>query len=418
MDTGWPGFSKSVIEFSANGYVQEFIAEFSITDMTPLEYPYLYAVAFGLVLGAAELMARYRDEPFAIFESKAAFGYIGLNGFLSALSLYLIGVLGLSFSPESAVSAQQMVDDFNKAASEITTKAGDNTEIKAMLAKALEDVRQFLAPQTTASAQIYNILMAGFGGAAFFRSSVMRSKVGEKDVSVGPGLVIDTMLSALDREVDRVRAINRSIAVEKLLPWITLRDAAEVIVPYCIELMQNLNSEERVNLNAKLDQALTQIVTQDKDDPIKPFTLCLNVVEFVGFDVLETAIKSLRSLSVLDKVDVAERKARERASKQADVLDKIDLTFRQLSDADAAGENNSQSIAAADGDDTMAGGAEDTVTAAQDQTVAAPSGETVSALPHDTSVVDGVADDDTIDGDDAGHDSVTAGKPPKDSDTV
>lgn len=420
MDTRWLEFSRSVIEFSANNTVREFFANPSLPDMTPLEYPYAYAIAFGLILGAAELMARYRDEPFGIFKSKAALLYIALNGLLSAISLYLIGVLGLSFSPESADSAQQMVDGFRTAASEIASKASDDTEIKAMLAKALEDVRQFLTPQTTASAQIYNILMAGFGGAAFFRSSVMRTKIGEKEVSVGPGLVIDTLLGALDREVDRVRAVYRSQAVEKLMPWITLRDAAEVIVPYCIELMQNLKSEERVKIRDKLEEALKDIVTQDKDDPIKPVTLCLNVVEFVGFDVLGSAIKSLRSLSALDTVDEAKRKAEVRASKQASVLDKIDAIEGRLRGAGDSGIGDTISGAAAEDDATLNPAPQDTVeiaagdsaNATPSDTVTAASDETTSEKTGETVTANG--DTDTIGGDTAGQDSVTAGSPSRD----
>ena len=413
MDTRWHAFSRNVIEFSANNTVQEFFANLSFANMTPLEQPYFYAFVFGLILGATELMARYRDEPFGVFYSVAALCYIGFNGFLAMISLYLIGALGLSFAPESAVSAQKMVEDFSTAAAALKTAAGDSAETLAQIEQIVAAVRAYLTPETAASAQIYNIMLAGFGGAAFFRSSVMRTRVGEKDISVGPGLVIDTLLAALDREVDRVRAKFRSQAVEKLLPWITLRDAAEVIVPYCIELMQNLKSDERVDLRDKLDRALTEIVTQDKDDPIKPVTLCLNVVEFVGFDVLKTAIHSLRVLSALDSVDDARRKAEARAGTQARVLDKIDDTMNRLA---AAGQANTVSAA---GGDTLAPAPEDTITSALDDTlsVAEPE-ESIAGLPDDTIVSEDASQSDTIEGDTEGQDSVTAINPSRDTGTA
>ncbi len=306
-----------------------------------------------------------------------------------------------------------MVEDFSTAAAALKTAAGDSAETLAQIEQIVAAVRAYLTPETAASAQIYNIMLAGFGGAAFFRSSVMRTRVGEKDISVGPGLVIDTLLAALDREVDRVRAKFRSQAVEKLLPWITLRDAAEVIVPYCIELMQNLKSDERVDLRDKLDRALTEIVTQDKDDPIKPVTLCLNVVEFVGFDVLKTAIHSLRVLSALDSVDDARRKAEARAGTQARVLDKIDDTMNRLA---AAGQANTVSAA---GGDTLAPAPEDTITSALDDTlsVAEPE-ESIAGLPDDTIVSEDASQSDTIEGDTEGQDSVTAINPSRDTGTA
>lgn len=320
-------------EFSAIEAVNAYFSTFSFSDITPLNYPYLFVCAFGLILGMSELMTRYRDEPFAIFGSKAAIAYVALNGVLAIFSLYLIGVLGLSFQPESSVTAQSMIEQFSTDVAALKTAAAGSEAMLEKIGKILESVTAFLTPQSRNSAQIYNILLAGFGGAAFFRSSIMRTRVGEKDVSVGPGLVIDTLLGALDREVDRVRAAQRSQRVEDLLGAITLRDAAEIIVPYCIELMQNLTSEERMAIREKLDQAQKDLVSQDDGEevsPIKPITLCLNVVEFVGFAVLEKAIKTLRALGVMDTFATARRKAQEQEQRQSATFDEIDALQREL----------------------------------------------------------------------------------------
>ncbi len=215
---------------------------------------FLYAAVLGLMLGSAELMGRYRDEPVRVFQSGYAWVYVGVNGILAVISLYLIQRLGLSFVPDDAGSSS--VD----------------------------------------SARIYDVMTAGFGGAAFFRSSVMRTKVGDTDVAIGPAIVIDTLLKVTDRGVDRYRARRRADDIAAMMNNVNLDQASRLVIPFCTALMQNVAAAERENLQ----QAVLSLGKDTNiDSKTKPMILGLRLVNIVGFGVLQSAIGVLREQKLL-----------------------------------------------------------------------------------------------------------------------
>lgn len=250
-----PGDSGSIYDFSATQFMQETFARIVNAQMTLAESQYWIVFGLGIVLGIIELMARYRDEPLSLFGSFYTWMYMLFNGMLSALSLFLILKLGLDFTPADAQDKDQAI--------------------------------------------IYNIIMAGFGGAAFFRSSILQTKTGDKDVSVGPGLVIDIALSILDRAVDRYRAERRSTRISEIMKGITLKQTALIIAPYCVELMQNLSATERSGINTKMTEAENEILTSDEEGAVKSAILALQIANLVGFEVLQKAISDLKEIGAL-----------------------------------------------------------------------------------------------------------------------
>ncbi|MCG8504454.1 MAG: hypothetical protein MI755_07600 [Sphingomonadales bacterium] len=221
---------------------------------------YLVAI-LGLLLGTAELMGRYRDDPVRIFKCFYAWVYVSINAVLAVISLILIQKLGLSFVPDPANSTP--------------ADAG----------------------------RIYDIIAAGFGGAAFFRSSVMKTKHGDTDIAIGPAIVIDTMLKVTDREVDRFRAQQRAQDIAKLMSGINLDQASRLVIPFCIALMQNVGAAER----EKLQQSVLSLGKDTNiDSKTKPMILGLRLVDMVGFGVLESAVTALRDKMLLGTKSPAE----------------------------------------------------------------------------------------------------------------
>ena len=53
---------------------------------------------------------------------------------------------------------------------------------------------------------------------------------------MGPGLFLQTLRDAADREVDRARAHARGIAVAQLMRGVDFAKAAVTLVPYCLAL--------------------------------------------------------------------------------------------------------------------------------------------------------------------------------------
>lgn len=253
-----PGVFAVIYEFSATQHVRDSVMQFASTEMTLDGSQYWIAFGLGIILGMVELMARYRDEPLSLFGSVYTWTYMLFNGLLASLSLFLIIKLNLDFTPEGATSTDSQI--------------------------------------------IYNIMMAGFGGAAFFRSSVMQTRSGDKDVSVGPGLVIDIALSILDRAVDRYRAEQRSNRISQIIKGYSVRQVGQIITPYCIALMQNLSASERSDIEAKAAAALEaedDMLASDESSDVKAAVLALQIANLVGFDVLDKAIEHLTDIGAL-----------------------------------------------------------------------------------------------------------------------
>jgi hypothetical protein len=142
---------------------------------------------------------------------------------------------------------------------------------------------------------IYEVLIAGFGGALLFRSAIVRSRIGDADIGVGPSFVIETLLATTDRQVDRQRAIDRADKVAPLMSDLNVAVVTTVLVPYSLSLLQNLSAQERQDIETKVES----LVTKKVDEDVKPLIFGLMLVNLVGADALQKAKTSLSS--VIDK---------------------------------------------------------------------------------------------------------------------
>ena len=100
---------------------------------------YIVVGLLSALLGGAELISRYRDDPNTLAKMPATYLYLVFNVLVGCAALYLIGVFGLT---------PDVVED--------GTGADPGTDPE----------------KTDIKNSITNVLIAGFGGAAFFRSSV------------------------------------------------------------------------------------------------------------------------------------------------------------------------------------------------------------------------------------------------------
>jgi hypothetical protein len=200
-------------------------------------WPDWAAVALlGGVVGASELISRYKDDPAASIKSWPAIFYIAIN---SAAS---IGALGL-----------------------IHANGWFTTSRWAQ------------------------ILMAGVSAMAFFRSSLFVVRAGDRDVGVGPSGFLQIFLGAADRAVDRKRAAARSDAVAKVMKDIDFEKAVRALPPFCLALMQNVPPEDQ----QVLDRVLETLEKSDAEPSVKALLLGIELINVVGVDVLTTAVSSL-----------------------------------------------------------------------------------------------------------------------------
>jgi hypothetical protein len=199
---------------------------------------YGFVVLIGLMVGATELISRYRDEPFAPLVSEAGVIYTVINGGAAALAYFLVRKL----------------------------------------------MPQIGHPQ--------DVLVAGIGAMAFFRSGIFTVRMGSTDVAVGPNLILQVILQALDRVYDRQRASPRARVVTSSVRSLSFAQIKDALPTLCFNLMQNVSAAEVSAVNAIANGLATSTTMSDE---AKNLSLGLALMNVVGRDTLDAAIFALGS---------------------------------------------------------------------------------------------------------------------------
>lgn len=200
----------------------------------------------GAAVGIGELVARYRDEPRRAIFTRPAMLYIAINGFASLFALVAILTFGWTSDSTQSAEAKRLIE----------------------------------------------IITAGFGAMAVFRTSLFVVRVGTNDVGVGPVAFLQILLGATDRGVDRKRASDRAEKVVKIMGDLDPALAYNALPAFAIMLMQNLTLEDQTAIGSQV-KALTQ---PDIDIPeqAKVLNVGLLLMNFVGEEVLEDAVRGIR----------------------------------------------------------------------------------------------------------------------------
>lgn len=207
---------------------------------------YLTAFALGTLFGIAELVSRYKDEPLRALWTRAAFLYLLVNAAASVGALHLIRVFGWVSDGEPLQAAYKQV------------------------------------------------LIAGLGAMALFRSSLFIFRVGNSEINFGPVFVLQILLGVADRGVDRKRGWSRSADVGTIMKDVSFEKAKVLLPIYCFALMQNLSKEEQEAIGLDVD-AISAISLPDETiaNQQKSVLLGLRLLNVIGTDLLDQAVKSL-----------------------------------------------------------------------------------------------------------------------------
>jgi hypothetical protein len=195
------------------------------------------ALAGGLV-GLAELVSRYRDQPFSAVTSLPGIGYMMINAFASLGALILI----FTFDWQFGVSGDAVL--------------------------------------------VTQLLVASFGAMALFRTSLFTVRAGNQDVGIGPSSLLSIILDACDQGVDRVRAKARAWEVARVMSDVSFDKANENLPAVALGLMQNLSESHQSALSVEV-QTLRQTSALSKES--KLILLGLAIADQVGVHVLEAA---------------------------------------------------------------------------------------------------------------------------------
>lgn len=203
----------------------------------------VFAVAaLGSLVAVAELIARYRDDPAGALISLPAVLYVLVNAVAAIGALYLILEFGWTF--------------------------GANTE----------------------TVTLTQVLTAGFGSAALFRSSLFNVTAGDQVIGIGPSAVLNVILAAADRAVDRQRALTRSELAAEIMADFSFARSADALAHAVSATMQNITAEE-----AKvIEQVISALRDPKRDslpDPVKAYVFGMCLLTVTGPQVLRAAAR-------------------------------------------------------------------------------------------------------------------------------
>jgi hypothetical protein len=212
----------------------------------------------GATVGTAELVSRYRDAPWFVLLSPPGVAYIAINAAASLLALAVIQAFGWTFGASgSGVAATQ-------------------------------------------------VLFAGFGSMALFRSSLLTVKAGNDDVGIGPSSVLSILMAATDRSADRLRASDRAGRVKKIMKRVSYEKAQDALPTVALALMQNVAPADATAFRTEI----AGLKNEKLPDPTKAFLLGLKITNLVSTDVLLAAKDSLDD-SILNEEPTSVTKSEE-----------------------------------------------------------------------------------------------------------
>jgi uncharacterized membrane protein len=215
----------------------------------PGYWAYVATAILGILLSISELVSRYKDDPSAAILSTPAAVYVITNAAAAIGSLYLIHVFGWNFG--------------------VTGSARETTQV----------------------------LVAGLGSAALFRSSLFNVSVGDQTIGIGPSTILTIILTAADRAVDRQRAVIRAVKVVAFMDGISFNESAEELLAYCVAAMQNVSPSEAKGIENRISDFRNKNNPKNKtvSDTIKSYILGLDLLTLVGDQVLRRAAQQLKA---------------------------------------------------------------------------------------------------------------------------
>jgi hypothetical protein len=138
--------------------------------------------------------------------------------------------------------------------------------------------------------RLYEILLASFGAIAFFRTSFFTARIGGADIGIGPSALLQSLLGAADRMIDRDQAQGRADGVAKIMREVEFRKAQAALPSLCFILVESLSVAEQQQGGEQIKQLVER---KDIDDESKSILLGVYLIRFVGADVLEDAVSAM-----------------------------------------------------------------------------------------------------------------------------
>ncbi len=142
----------------------------------------------------------------------------------------------------------------------------------------------------TKAPRLYAILLAGFGAIAFFRTSLFTLRVADADIGIGPSAVLQSLLAAADRMIDRDQAQGRATDVAGIMRDVDFAKARAALPSLCFLLVENITPSDQEGVRQQIDR-LAEAVDVSTDQ--KAIILGVYLIRQVGAHVLDLAVQAL-----------------------------------------------------------------------------------------------------------------------------
>jgi len=203
---------------------------------------FLAVALLGALVGAGELVSRYRDDPLRALRSLSAVLYVTFNIIAALAALALVEVFHWNFGIHGSHELRWS-----------------------------------------------RVLLSGFGAMAVFRTSLFVLRVGDKDVGIGPASLLQVAMDASDRGVDRYRGTHRATEVGQIMEKVDFEKAFDALPAFCMALMQNPAPTDQESIANQV----ARLINSTMDSKAKTLNLGLVLMNVVGRDVLEAAVQGL-----------------------------------------------------------------------------------------------------------------------------
>ena len=215
----------------------------------------MLSVLFGVLVGAAEIIVRYRDEPFAATFSGPGISYLALNGVISAASYFLLIFYDKSILPGLT---------------------GD---------------------------RLLTSIVAGFGAMIVMRSKLFSFKTeGGEDYAIGLDAVLSTFLTSVDRRIDRNRSSKRQqLVYEEIVQIRGDPSKAAEFLRTSLASYQNLSDVEKRELN----DVILKLQQENLDSHLKLMAMSFGFLNISGEANFKELMKHLKNYIDLPPADSA-----------------------------------------------------------------------------------------------------------------
>jgi multisubunit Na+/H+ antiporter MnhC subunit len=232
-----------------------------IVQVKSLSQPEIYfgwaaaTFIFGALVGFAEILSRYRDEPLLATFTNSGMTYLAINGAISTIAFATL----------------------RRYPTQIFSGLNNDLMLTAMV--------------------------AGFGAMAVFRSKFFSFKSSDgTEVPIGPAIVLDTILKMIDQKIDRHRATARQTRVFEAMFGITDFSRTADYVVASLNSFQNLSGDDKKAISDGIKDLKART---DWSGALKSLALGFMFLTVAGdenFDVVVANIKKYLSTQQTPKI--------------------------------------------------------------------------------------------------------------------